>query len=73
MEIKPYSHIVEVNAEKRKILIYRLRDDHPELYTSIDIEDRNWNRNSDQYREFCRLLGEDILVDSPSARKIFRL
>jgi len=73
MKIKPYTHIIEIDEARRKIMISRLRKNYHELYTEREVEDIDWKNNEDRFREFCRILGEDILLDSPSGRALFGL
>lgn len=68
-----FAHIVEIDEIRRKIVISRLRENYQELYTEKDIADIDWKNSEEKFREFCRVLGEDILMDSPLGRALFRL
>lgn len=71
-----YHHLVQIDSIKRKLEIFRLSPngevEDKILYTVIDIPpagsiDRN------VFKEVAARLGEDILIDSPVARRIFNL
>lgn len=44
-----------------------------ELYTYIDLPDISFEADKDKFYDFAQLLGENLLIDSPSARKIFKI
>lgn len=69
-----YSHIVSIDAEKKSLMIYRLFDDsRKEFLTACNIEGISSKNDWDKFAEFARQLGENILMDSPMARKIMDL
>lgn len=65
-----FCHIVEIDESERQLTIYRVRDAQRELYTSVKLPDATWDKNPQTIQEFCRLLGENIVLDSPVARKL---
>lgn len=69
-KIANYSHEIEVDEKARKITVYRLMPDYRELYTAIDIPAIQWKKNPTEYAEFCRRLGEDLVIDSPALRNL---
>jgi hypothetical protein len=73
MEIQGYSHLIEINEADRTLTIYRLRDGEKELYTRTDIPNVVWDEEQDEMKKFCRLLGENILFDSPQARRLLQI
>jgi len=73
MAIEPYQHLVEIKAESRLLTIYRVSGTTRELYTSITLPDKRWAEGAEQIKEFCRQLGENIIFDSPEARRVFEL
>jgi len=69
-----YTHEIKVNDFNRLLEIYRVFEDgRKELFTSVNLPDISSDKNSDEFDEFARTLGENILMDSPVARKIFSL
>jgi len=71
--MKTFDHLVVVDEETKRISIYRIYSDaRKELYTYVDIPELSVNKTKDAFLEFSRLLGENILVDSPSARRLLR-
>ncbi|HEX4178477.1 MAG TPA: hypothetical protein VHY57_08570 [Rhizomicrobium sp.] len=73
MEIELYNHLIEINETDRTLTIYRLRGSEKELYTRTDIPDVIWDQEQDEMKTFCRRLGENILLDSPQARKLLQI
>jgi hypothetical protein len=68
-----YSHLIEISEEDRTLTIYRLIGSDRQLYTSVKIPEKTWAENSEAVQEFCRKLGENILLDSPQARKLLNI
>ena len=70
-----YSHRVEINEEKKCISIYRIYENgaRKELYTHMDLPDISFEKDKNKFYDFARLLGENLLVDSLVARKLFGL
>ncbi len=69
-----YSHLVEIDETKRLLTIYRVNEmGEKMLFTSIDLPVLTFDKDSEGYRVFAQQLGENLLVDSPVARKIFGL
>ena len=71
MSFETYSHLIETDEEERLLTIYRVSGSERHLYTSVKIPEKTWAKNSDEIKEFCRTLGENIILDSPQARKLF--
>ena len=72
--INEFSHLIEMNYEENKITIYRVfSDGERQLYTSTNFPAINFDRNKEEFFLFAQNLGENILLDSPAARKIFGL
>jgi hypothetical protein len=65
-----YSHLVEINEEKRLLTIYRVSGSERYLYTSVEIPQKTWENNPEEFEKFCQTLGENIIFDSPQARKL---
>lgn len=71
MTAKIYSHLIEINEEKRMLTIYRVSGSNRELYTSVKLPEEIWDKNPEAIKEFCQKLGENIILDSPPAGKLF--
>ncbi len=69
-----YSHLIEVDEEKNRIYIYRVSTSgKKDLLTYTDLPSKKYEEDPEGFKEFARLLGENILLDSTIARKIFGL
>jgi hypothetical protein len=67
-----YCHLVEVDETSSKLIIYRVYfDGRKELYTQVDLP--VGAKETDSLGAFCRMLGENLLLDSPVARKLLNL
>ena len=74
MSVDSYKHVVEIDEQSSVLSIYReLGDGKKELYTSIDLPQINAHENWDSFEVFAKQLGENILMDSPAARKLLSL
>ena len=64
-----FQHIVSIDDNQRKIIIYRLYDDGTKhFYTETNLP-----KSKEKLDDFCNELGFSILVDSPLARSILNL
>lgn len=74
-QIENYSHLVEIDEDRRRITIYRVRskDGWKQLYTCIDLPEKKASEDKSGFHKFSQLLGENLLIDSPTARKILGL
>lgn len=71
--INEHSHLIEINYEERKLIIYRIfPDGKKQLYTNVNLPALSVN-DTEEFSLFAQTLGENILFDSPVARKIFKL
>lgn len=70
-----YSHMIEIDEGRRRLVIFRIYDDggRKELYTYVDLPDISFEKDKEKFHDFARILGENLLVDSPIARKLFNL
>lgn len=70
-----FSHLVEIDEGAQKLMIYRVdpKTSQRALYTSVKIPSKRIRGNDREFREFARLLGENLLIDSPSARRLLGL
>lgn len=71
MTLEAYSHLIEINDEESLLTIYRVSGSERQLYTLVKLPEKTWDKNPDEIKEFCRMLGENIILDSPHARKLF--
>lgn len=71
MSFATYGHLIEIDESERLLTIYRICGTERQLYTSVKLPEEKWAENPDAIREFCRTLGENIILDSPQARKLF--
>ena len=65
-----YSHLVEINEKERRLNIYRVTGPNRHLYTSVELPNGKWADSPDVMGKFCRQLGENLILDSPQARKL---
>jgi hypothetical protein len=72
MTIDAYNHLVEIDESSRRLTIYRLSNGEKTLYTQTEIPRVVWDDAKHEMNEFCRLLGENILIDSPQARRLLK-
>jgi hypothetical protein len=70
-----YAHLIEIDEETRSLTVFRVDSDTGQrtLYTSVDIPPADVEPGEVQFREFARQLGENLLLDSPAARRLFGL
>jgi len=72
--ISKYSHLVEIDEEQKKVFIYRVDvSGEKQFFTSVDLPKKTFSEDEDSFRRFASRLGENLLVDSPVARKILEL
>jgi hypothetical protein len=70
VKMKPHEHRVVFDERARKVTIYRIMPDGSEhLYTGAGFPSESFEENKEKWQEFARLLGENLMLDSPSARK----
>lgn len=73
MTLAQHSHLIEVDEGERSLTIYRVRDGERELYTSVKLPASTCDIGRRAISSFCRTLGENILFDSPAARRLLSL
>jgi hypothetical protein len=67
----PFAHLVSIDKASRKLIIERVyADGRRELFTEAAIPLEN---SEDMLQRFALQLGENLLLDSPSARELFDL
>jgi hypothetical protein len=62
-------HQIEIDGRQRTLTIYRVFEDKKVLVTSTKLPEKSWDEDPHGIRDFCRELGENIIMDSPQARK----
>lgn len=74
MSEQDFSHLIEVDESNRLLRIYRaFPNGRRILFTETTLPSNPVDTNSHQYEDFVRLLGENILLDSPAARRVLGL
>lgn len=69
-----FSHLIEMNYNDNKIIIYRVfSNGTKQLFTSVNFPVDKYNEDKKVFSSFAKMLGENILLDSPVAREIFDL
>jgi hypothetical protein len=69
-----FDHIVKFSDANRKLAIYRRYENgREELFTSIEIPLITLKSDRDKFEDFAKQLGENIIIDSPSARNLFEI
>lgn len=65
-----FSHLIEIDETARLLRIHRVfPDGRKHLYTETALPPRTADSRVSQHADFARLLGENILLDSPAARR----
>lgn len=69
-----YSHFLEFDEHKRTLTIYRIHEDGTKrLFTAVDLPRKTLSEDEQGFRSFAQMLGENLLVDSPVARRLLGL
>ena len=70
MSEQNFSHLIEIDETARLLRIHRVfPDGRRHLFTETPLPTRTVDPKGSQYAEFARMLGENILLDSPAARR----
>jgi hypothetical protein len=70
MNDSTFSRLVEIDEVTRRLKIYRVYSDgRRQFYTETELPPRTVESTSSAYADFARELGENILIDSPAARR----
>jgi hypothetical protein len=66
-----YSHVIEIDEGRRVLEIFRVYPDgRRQLFTSADLPKKAFSEDKQGFRDFAKVLGENVLVDSPVARRL---
>jgi hypothetical protein len=70
-----FAHLVEIDEEARTLHVYRIWETgiEKQLFTSVDLPTQSFDENKEGFHRFAAMLGENLLLDSPTARKLFKL
>lgn len=70
MAIEMFSHLVEIDKLTKQLTIYRIFEDgRKQLFTQTDLPRKSASNNKTAHEEFAKMIGENILLDSPAARE----
>ena len=68
---KRYRHVVEVDEKNRTLIIQRVFENGSvDLYIETKIPEITFDEDAAAFRKFARYLGENLLADSPAARRL---
>lgn len=71
--MRPYDHLIHIDEDTREIKIYRVdADGARSLYTSTELPHSSGWKDG-HLEAFAKQLGENLLMDSPVARKLLKL
>jgi hypothetical protein len=73
MEVDSHAHLIEIDEVGRVLTIYRVRGAERQLFTSDKLPEATRGTDRPAIENFCRMLGENILLDSPAARRLLGL
>jgi hypothetical protein len=69
-----FSHLIEIDEARRQLRIYRLLSDGSrQLYTEVDLPVVKSDADKALLDKFFHMLGENILLDSPTARRMLNI
>lgn len=68
-----YARLIEIDEAGRMLTIYRIRGTERQLFTTVRLPEATRGADRPAIEDFCRMLGENILLDSPAARKLLGL
>lgn len=69
-----FSHLIEIDEASRQLNIFRLFEDGKKhLYTQVELPAKKADEDKPAYEKFAQDLGENILLDSPLARRLIGL
>ena len=71
-KLPEYDHLVEIKEDERNIYIYRIykKSKKKQLFTCCGLPDKSLDKDKKAFQEFAKVLGENLLIDSPTARKL---
>lgn len=74
MDKRVFAHLVEIDQENKQAIIYRVfSNGEKQLYTKVDLPEKPIDEDKLAFERFSCMLGENLLMDSPIARKLLGL
>jgi hypothetical protein len=70
--MEEFDHLLQIDEQSRELRIYRIdRSGQKTLFTSTSLPNsKGW---SEGLEKFAKQIGENVLMDSPAARKLLKL
>lgn len=69
--MESYDHLVKIEEGSRTLSIYRVfGKGTSEFLTSVELPEISAQKSDEEFEAFAKQLGENILLDSPVARKL---
>lgn len=68
-----FDHRVHIDEERRTIVISRISGRGERFYTEVELPASGHDDDREAFDTFCRMLGENLLIDSPAARRLLGL
>ena len=73
-QIDQWDHLLKIDRKTQILHIYRVfNDGSQDLYTSVELPNLSSKTSNEQFESFSRMLGENLLLDSPIARDLLDL
>ena len=74
MNLPEFSHSIEIEEKSRQVKIYRtFPDGRKQFYTQIELPAGSVVTDRPAYETLFRMLGENLLLDSPTARRMMQI
>ncbi len=72
LAVEKYDHLLQIDEQSRELRIYRIdASGQKTLFTSTPLPTtKGW---SESLERFAKQLGENVLMDSPTARELLQL
>lgn len=69
-----YEHVIRISEKERRLYIYRVYEGgREELFTHVDLDGITLDSGDGSFQQLAQKLGENILADSPAARKLLKI
>jgi hypothetical protein len=69
-----FAHLIEIDTNARLLKIHRVfMDGRRHFLTEMPLPAHDGDQLGDRFAQFARVLGENILMDSPAARRTLGL
>lgn len=72
-KLPEYDHMVEIKEDEKKIYVFRIykKSKKKQLFTCYELPAKSFDEDKKAFQEFAKILGGNLLIDSPTARKLF--